>query len=247
MSPETIKTKKTLKEEKKEPIKDFGIDIDEMTKAGIHLGHKISKLHPNMEEYIVGIRNTVHIINLKKTASGLKEALVFISELLKKEGKMLLIGTKVPLKSLIEDIAKESNLFYVSERWLGGTFTNFKVINKRVQYFKELENKKKEGKLEKYTKKERIEIEKELNKLEKKFKGIKNMETLPDAVFICDIVKDNLALKEAKAKKIKVIAIVDTNADPLLVDYPIPANDDAISSVKYILEKVVKIVKKSKK
>lgn len=247
MSSETIKTKKTLKEEKKEPMSEVEIDIEEMTRAGVHLGHKISKLHPNMEKYIVGIRNTVHIIDLRKTASALKEALAFISKLFEEDGKMLLIGTKVALRSLVEDIAKESNLPYVTERWLGGSFTNFKVIEKRIQYFKELKKKKEEEKFEKYTKKERIKIEKELSELEKKFAGIKNMERLPDAVFICDIVKDNLALKEAKTKEIKVIAIVDTNANPSLVDYPIPANDDAISSVKYILEKVAETIKKTKK
>ncbi len=237
-------TKKTKRETKKN---DFGIDVEEMMVAGVHLGHRISRLHPKMAENILGVRNTVHIIDLQKTAQQLTEALKFISGVLEKKGELLLVGTKIPLKSLVRKIAQDCHLPYVTERWLGGTFTNFKIIAERIKYFKDLAKKQKEGELEKYTKKERMEIDKELEDLGQKFGGIKDIEKIPQAVFICDINKDKIALREARAKKVKVVAIVDTNVDPNLVDYPIAANDDAISSVKYILEKVAQVVKKAKK
>lgn len=225
----------------------FNIDIEEMMKKGVHLGHRVSKLHPKMEEFVLGVKNTSHIIDLEKTARQLKEALKFIAELREKEGTMLLVGTKIPLKNLVKEIAEDCQLPYVTERWLGGTFTNFKVIKERVEYFKKLAKDKKESEFEKYTKKEKQRIEKELKDLGQKFGGIKDLEKIPQAVFICDIIKDKLALKEAKAKGVVVIAIVDTNADPSLVDYPIAASDDAISSVRYILEKIAQVIKKAKK
>jgi len=217
------------------------ISVDEMTENGVHLGHRTSKLHPSMEEFVVGIKNTVHIINLEKTKEFFEKALDYIE---KESPKLMIVGTKIPLQKLVKEMAQEANTPYVTARWLGGTFTNFTVIKKRAQYYKDLQQKKETGELEKYTKKERIQKEKELQDLSTKFEGIQDLENLPDAVFICDIVKDDLALKEAQMKGVKTIAIVDTNADISQVDYPIPANDDAISSVKYILEKVVSVIKK---
>ena len=225
---------------------NFNIDSDEMMKAGVHLGHRVSRLHPKMKDYVFGVRNTIHFIDLEKTVVEFERALDFIKELVKKQETILLVGTKTPLRKLTKEIANDCNIPYVSERWLGGTFTNFKIILKRMKYFKELERKKKEGELDKYTKKERNEFDKELNKLELKFGGIKNLEKIPEAVFVCDIKKDILVVKEAIAKDIKVIAITDTNVDPSLIDYPIPANDDAITSVRYILEKVKQVILSSK-
>ncbi len=214
------------------------IDIEEMTKSGMHLGHRTSKLNPRMENFVVGIRNTVHVIDLEKTVSYLEKALRFIAELIVEKKTLLFVGNKTPLKDLVRKTAEEAGMPYVVERWLGGTFTNFKVVQQRASYFKEKKKEKAEGKLDKYTKKEKIKIEKELGDLAKKFSGVQDMTELPAAVFIVDIVKDKLALKEARMKGIKSVAIVDSNADPSIVDYPIPANDDAISSVRYILEKV---------
>ncbi|MEK7160926.1 MAG: 30S ribosomal protein S2, partial [Patescibacteria group bacterium] len=151
------------------------------------------------------------------------------------------------IKDLIESVARSCGFPFVANRWLGGVFTNFDIMKKRIQYFKELELKKSSGELEKYTKKEKAEIDKEIRTLEDKFGGIKNMEKLPDAVFVADMKKDPLAVREAKAKKIKVIGIADTNINPDLADYFIPANDDAISSVKYILEKIQGVILKNKK
>jgi len=224
----------------------FNLNVEEMAKAGLHLGHKTSKVHPKMFPFIFGVRNTVHIIDLEKTKQKFEEALKFIQELVSQNKVILFVGTKPQIKDLVKEIATELDYPYVNERWLGGTFTNFEVIKKRAEYLKDLEKKKAEGFFEKYTKKERAEMEKKIQKLQKKFGGIKNLEKLPDAIFICDMVKDKLAVKEAREKGVKIIAISDTNADPTLADYPIPANDDAISSVKYILEKVKEVILKAR-
>ena len=217
---------------------DFKIDTEEMARLGVHFGHRTSRINPKMQPYLFGIRNTVHIIDLEKTREKLIEALEFIQKLVSEDKILLLVGTKIQVKDLVKKTAEECKLPYVNERWLGGTFTNFGTILKRIEHFKDLEKKKATGELEKYTKKERAKFDQELQDLEKKFGGIKDLTRLPDAVFVCDMIKDKLAVKEARMKGIKVIGICDTNTDPTLADLPIPANDDAISSVKYILEKV---------
>jgi len=199
-----------------------------------------------MKPYIYGIRNDVHIIDLEKTTEKLKKALEFIKKLISDNKTLLLVGTKIQIKNLVKDIAKEANIPYINERWLGGTFTNFETIKKRIAYFKELEEKKATGKFEKYTKKEKAKIDKKLMELEIKFGGIKELEKLPEAVFVSDMKKDVSAIKEAIIKGITVVAISDTDTDPSLVNYPIPVNDDAISSVKYILEKVREVILKTK-
>lgn len=218
--------------------KNIKISVEEMAQAGVNFGHRVSKLHPKMKPYVSGIKNNVNVFDLEKTQKELEKALDFISKLIS-EGKVLLfVGTKIQMKNLVKTTAEECGLPYVSERWLGGTITNFETISKRVEYFKDLERKKIAGELEKYTKKERLNFDKEIASLKIKFEGIKSMTKLPDAIFLLDIKKDETCLREAKRKGIKVVALCDTNVDPTPVDYPIPANDDAISSVKYILEKV---------
>ena len=225
---------------------DFKLKPEEMAEAGLHFGHRTSRIHPKMKPYISGSRNTVHIIDLEKTVEKLNQALKFIKEIVSDNKVLLLVGTKIQIKDMAKSFAKECDLPYIIERWLGGTFTNYKTLKQRIEYFKELEEKKKKGELEKYTKKERAKMDKELSDLETKFGGIKNMQGLPDAIFVLDMKKDALAVKEARMKKIKVISITDTNVDPTLVDYPIPANDDAISSVRYILDKVKDVIIKNK-
>ena len=234
--------------ETKEKIKesDFGINPEEMAKAGLHFGHRTSKCHPKMKPYLAGVKNTIHIIDLEKTAQKLKEALNFVQEIILQNKILLLVGTKIQVKGLVKEIATDLGLPYVNERWLGGTFTNFEVIRKRIAYFKDLEKKRAEGGFEKYTKKERLDIDQKLKDLEIKLGGIKNLERLPDAIFVLDIKKDETAIREAKKKGITVIGIVHTNTDPTWADYPIPASDDAISSVKYILEKVKEAILKAK-
>src|SRR3989338_3420304 len=168
--------------------------IEEMTKAGLHFGHKTSKTHPKMKPYIGGVRNTVHMFDLQKTREYLQKALDYIQSL-RAEGKtLLLVGTKIQIKNLVKETAAACSLPYVSERWIGGTFTNFGTIAKRTEYFRGLEQKKETGELEKYTKKEQLGIAEEMKNLEMHFGGIKNLAKLPDAVFICDLDKNQLVL-----------------------------------------------------
>lgn len=246
-SPKARAGKQEKKEIKKTEKDEFKLNLEEMAQAGLHFGHRASRSHPKMKPYIYGMRDTIHIIDLNKTVEKLKEALKFIQKLISENKILLLVGTKVQIKDLVKNIALDCNLPYVNERWLGGTLTNFETIKKRIEYFKELEKKKKDRELEKYTKKERADIDQELKKLEIKFGGIKELEKTPNAIFVVDIRKNALAVNEGRKKGIKIIAIADTNVDPCLADYPIPANDDAISSVKYILEKVKKVILKAKK
>lgn len=235
------------KEEKEKNKNEFGIVLEEMTKAGLHFGHRTSRVHPKIKPYISTVRNTVHIIDLEKTAQKFEQALKFIQKLISEGKNILFIGTKIQSKDLVKEIAQECDLPYINQRWLGGTFTNFRTIKKRIDYFKDLEEKMKKGEFDKHTKLERLKIDRELKDLEIKFGGIKEITSLPDAIFVLDMKKDALAVKEARTKGVKVIGIADTNVDPTIADYPIPANDDAISSLKYILEKVKDVIIKSKK
>ncbi|MBI2625170.1 MAG: 30S ribosomal protein S2 [Candidatus Nealsonbacteria bacterium] len=228
------------------PVSDFNIDLEEMQKAGVNFGHRTSTTHPKMKPYIAGVKNTIHIINLEKTAEKLGEALKFIQSMAREKKTVLLVGTKVQTRELVKETAKELGLPFVSGRWLGGTITNFSIVLKRLEYFKDLERKRGAGELDKYTKKERIGFDKELKNLENKFGGIKDLTKIPDAVIVLDMRGDYLAAKEAKSKGIPVVAICDTNIDPSSIDYPIPANDDAASSVKYILDKIKEAIKNAK-
>ena len=225
---------------------EIKISIDEMTEAGVNFGHKVSKLHPKMKQYVSGIKNNVHTFDLDKTALELQKALNYISRLVSEGKQIVFVGTKIQLKGIVKSAAEECGVPYVTERWLGGTFTNFETISKRVAYYKELETKKQTGELEKYTKKERLMFDKELAILKTKFEGIKNMAKLPDAVFIFDLSKDDICAKESIIKKIKIVGIADSNVNPEIADYAIPANDDAISSVSYILEKVTEVILNAK-
>ncbi len=225
-----------------EDIKLPILNIEEMQKAGLNFGHAVSKFHPKMKPYVAGIKDNVHMIDLEKTAKEFEAALKFIASLIGNKKTILFVGTKIQMKELVKSAAEACQMPYVAERWLGGIFTNFETISKRVQYFKDLERKKAGGEFEKYTKKERMGFDKELESLKKKFEGIKNLEKLPEAVLILELKKDLTCVREAKRKGIKIIGVVDTNIDPALVDYMIPANDDAISSIKYILEKIQEVI-----
>ncbi|MBU1045519.1 30S ribosomal protein S2 [Patescibacteria group bacterium] len=228
------------KETAKAKKSDYGISVDEMAEAGVYFGHRISKCHPKMKPYILGVKGSDHIniIDLEQTKAFLIKALDCIKELTQEGKTILLVGTKIPTKKIVRETAEACGLPYVVQRWIGGALTNFKIIRKRIEYFKDIEQKKASGELEKYTKKEQLEFDKELSRLAIKFGGIKDMEKMPDALLVLDMRQDDLAIKEAKMKGLKIIAIADTNVDPTKVDYPIPANDDAITAVKYILEKV---------
>ncbi len=212
----------------------------------MHFGHSVSRLHPKMKPFVSGIKNNVHMIDMEKSAKEFEQTLKYILNLAADGKTILFVGTKIQARALVKNAAESCRMPYVVERWLGGTITNFETILKRVQYFKDLESKKAYGDFEKYTKKERLLFDRELESLKKKFEGIRNMVKLPDAVFILDMKKDIIVAREAKRKGIKIIGVVDTNIDPTLADYIIPANDDAISSIKYILEKIQETILNNK-
>jgi small subunit ribosomal protein S2 len=242
--------KSTIKKEKKEEKGEItkietskDAEIQKMFEAGLHFGHRHSRIHPKMGPFIYGTRNNVDIIDLAETKEYLQKALDFLREQKEKKSLILFVGTKASAKEMIKELTEALSMPYVTERWLGGTLTNFEVISKRIKHLKEMEEKKANGELEKYKKKERIKIEQEMEKMKKKLGGLKNLSRLPDILFVVDVAKEKLAVKEAKQKKIPIVGICDTNGDPTSVDYPIPANDDAISSLKYILEKVKEALK----
>ena len=220
-------------EQKTDPI------VQEMMAAGLHFGHKTSKTHPKMKPFITGVRNTVHIIDLEKTKEKLQEVVEYVKKL-KEEGKILLfVGTKVQQRSLIQEIARACGLPFVTQRWIGGTFTNFVIISKRIERLKELEQQQASGEWdEKYNKKEQLDFKEEIRILELTFGGIKELTRVPDAIFVCDLKDNASAVREAKKMGVPVIAISDTNTNPEEADYFIPANNDAVSSLKYILDKI---------
>ena len=226
-------------------LSKFEISLEEMMKAGVHFGHQKARRNPKMDEYIFTTRKGINIIDLQKTQEKIKEALDFI-QAIKKSGKnILFVGTKIQAKDLVRELAQATGMPFVSERWLGGTFTNFKVIRGRTRYLVDGEGMLARGEFKKYTKFEQMKKIEELEKMEKRMGGIKNMSDLPGVVFAVSIKEDNLAITEARKMGIPVIAIADTNVDPSVVDFPIPANDDAISSLKLILSYTYKAIQEA--
>lgn len=219
----------------------------DMFKAGVHFGHRKSAWNPKMKPFIFGVRNNVHIIDLEKTMEKLEKALEFIKSTLKEKGQILLIGTRPQDQLLIEKAAKEVKMPYVVTRWIGGLLTNFTVVRKRVDYLIELEGKKKSGEFKKYTKKEQLNFDREIEKLKKKFEGVKTLKKLPDVILVLSLKEQKTAITEARKKNIPIIALVDTNCDPDLVDYPIPSNDDASSALEFMLGKIIEVIKKNDK
>jgi small subunit ribosomal protein S2 len=213
-----------------------------MMKSGVHFGHQKARRNPKMGEYIFGTKNGVNIIDLEKTEQKLKEAAEFIRKIVSEGQQVLFVGTKKQAKRLVESAAKRCGMPYVVERWLGGTFTNFRIISERTRYLREGQEKMQKGEFSKYTKFEQMKIAEELEKLETKMGGIKHMNKLPGAVFVTGLIEDNLAVKEAKIKNIPVVALADTNVDPTQIDYPIPANEDAVSSLRLMVAYVTKAV-----
>lgn len=216
--------------------------VKEMFKAGVHFGHKKSNRHPKMEQYIYGLKNNIQIIDLEKTAKNLEIALEFIEGIAKKGGRILFVGIKPQCQYLIEGAAKRCKMPYVALRWIGGLLTNFKTIRKRIDHFLDLEKKREEGGLKKYTKKEQKQFDKEIEKLKKNFDGIRDLKELPDAIFILGVKEHMTPIREAKIKKIPVIALVDTDSNPSVVDYVIPSNDEAISALEFMLNQIEKVI-----
>lgn len=210
-------------------------NVKQLLEAGSHFGHQTRRWNPKMNKYIFGVRGGVHIIDLTKTINYLQDATKFAQDVAANGGKILFVGTKRQAVAIVRDEAEKAGQPYVVERWLGGMLTNFRTIQGRVKRLKQLETGLETGEYEgKYNKKEILDFTNEKDALKRIFGGIQDMEVLPKAVFVVDVVRDNIAVAEARNLNIPVIAIVDTNADPDLVDFPIPANDDAIKSVRVI-------------
>jgi small subunit ribosomal protein S2 len=221
-------------------------EIEEMMKAGIHLGHAKGKNHPRMKEYIFGERNTISVLDLTKTKEKLASALDFVRNTAARGGLVLLVGTRPAARKAILEIAEKNSMPYFVERWIGGTLTNFKVIAKRVQYLEKLEKDKERGEFDKFTKKEKIRKEQEITKLRRNFSGLRFLTRLPDAVFVVDTTHDTTAVREAKRMKIPLVALVDSNADASAIDYPIPSNDDALPAVRYMVGKIGSAIEEGK-
>jgi len=210
------------------------VTIEELLLAGSHFGHLTRRWDPKMKKYIFMERNGIHIIDLKKTLRLLEDTCNSIMKITSEGKKLLFVGTKKQAKQIIKDEAERCGSYYVSERWLGGMLTNFNTVRKSIKKLTNIQKMETDGSMEKFVKKERLIMTRDKEKLEKVLNGIVNMTRLPGAIFVVDIKKEHIAISEAKKLNIPVYAIVDTNCDPDLVDYPIPANDDAVKSIEII-------------
>jgi small subunit ribosomal protein S2 len=213
----------------------LSIGIKELLDSGVHFGHQTKRWNPKMKPFIFDARNGIHIIDLSKTLSQLEEACEFLAKTVRKGGKVIFVGTKKQAQQCVKDTAKECGQFYVVERWLGGTLTNFNTIKTSIKRLKEIEKMDADGSLAQYGKQEQAVIRREEARLHKYFDGIRAMDKHPAAMFVVDIKREHNAVAEARKLKIPLVALVDTNCDPDLADYPIAANDDAIRSVRMIM------------
>ncbi len=219
------------------------IKIEDLLESGVHFGHNVRRWNPKMKEYIFGVRNNIHIFDLRITLEAIEVALNKLSETVKKSGKVLFVGTKKQCSDVVKELALLNNNFYVNKRWLGGTLTNWQTISNSIKRLDELDSLvNDQGATKNLSKKELLDISREKEKLELNIGGIRKLKGKPDLIVIFDIIKDKLAVLEAKKLNIPIIGIVDTNADPELIDYVIPGNDDAIRSInlykKYFQETI---------
>ncbi len=218
------------------------ISLVDMLKSGVHFGHQKKRWHPKMKPYIFTMRSGIHIIDLEKTAEKLEQAYNFLKKTIANDGKVLFVSTKQQARQIVHAAAQKAKMPEVTERWIGGTLTNFENITKLTKRLDDLRTKKEKGELTKYTKLEQLQFDKEIDDLETSVGGIETLKKLPAALFIIDIKREKTALREARKKKIPVVAMVDTNCNPALVDYPIPANDDATKSIEYIVNLMAQAV-----
>ena len=221
--------------------------LEEMLQAGVHFGHKTSRWHPKMEQYIHTARGGVHIINLEETQKQLENVLNYVSTVASRGGVILFVATKRTAQGLVKQYAEEAKMPYVCERWLGGTLTNFGEIRKLVKHYLKLKDQQDKGELGKYTKKERLMISREIKDMERKIYGLRNLEVIPDVMFVIDMKNEKTAVKEAKQKNVPVVAVCDTNVNPDKAKFVIPANDDAVKSIEMMLRLVTEAIAEGKK
>ncbi|MFA7088065.1 MAG: 30S ribosomal protein S2 [Patescibacteria group bacterium] len=209
--------------------------IEEMLKAGMHFGHRTNRWHPKMKQFIFTSKNGLYIIDLRKTQEKMSEALEFMAKLVSEGKSILFVGTKSQVSAPLKKMAEEAGQPYVVGNWLGGFLTNFAVVRKSVKKYLDLIEKRESGKLEKYTKKERLEFDREIKKLEMRVGGLTSLNKLPDALFVWDIKEEETSIREARQKNIPIIAVCDTNVNPEEANYPIPANDDSTKTIDLLL------------
>jgi small subunit ribosomal protein S2 len=214
--------------------------MKELLEAGVHFGHQVRRWNPKMKEYIFGERNGIYIIDLQKTQRMFREAIAFVTNLIAEDkGKtVLFVGTKRQAQDAIREESERCGQFYVNQRWLGGLLTNFQTVQKSIKRLKDLEAMQTDGRYEKLTKKERIKLDRERESLNKNLSGIKSMSRLPDAIFIIDVKKEEIAVAEANRLGIPIVAVVDTNCSPEGIDYVIPGNDDALRAVRLFASRI---------
>jgi len=214
--------------------------------AGCHFGHQARRWNPKMKPYLYGIRGGIHIFDLVKTKEGLEAAIKVVKKMATEGKRIVFVGTKRQARGIIEEKAKKAGVFYVNERWIGGTITNWEQIKKNLDKLAEMEKAKEEGEYKKYTKKEQILLDREIAKLEKFYGGLKGLKGPPEVLFVIDVRKENVAVEEAKRKKVPVVALVDSDSDPDWADWVIPGNDDAVGSIKFITEKIGEAIEEGK-
>lgn len=222
------------------------VSLEGLLKAGVHFGHLKSRRHPKMDEYIYTTRKNINIVDLQKTSDKLAVAAKFLTEVVKNGKPILFVGMKKQTQDTVKSLAARLGESYVIDRWLGGTLTNFSCIRSRAKYLNETHVKIEQGEFKKYTKFEQAKKSEEIEKLERKVGGIKNMEQLPGAIVIADVKEAGLVISEAKKMHIPIVGITDTNTDPSFVDYPIPGNDDALSSLRILLGSLGKTIIEAK-
>ena len=222
------------------------LGVKELLEAGVHFGHQTRRWNPKMKPFIFDARNGIHIIDLSKTAQQLNAACEFLAGVVRKGGSVLFVGTKKQAQETIKDAAKTCTQLHVTERWLGGTLTNFGTVKRSIARMKQIEKWETDGTLAEYGKQEQSMIRREHARQMKYFDGIRSMDKFPAAMFVVDVKREHNAVNEARRLKIPLVAVVDTNCDPDLVDYPIAGNDDAIRSVRLILSAVVQAVGEAK-
>lgn len=218
------------------------VPMKALLEAGVHFGHQTRRWNPKMKPYIFTERNGIHIIDLQQTVVRLQDAYDFVRDLVAQGETILFVGTKKQAQEAVESEAARCGMYYVSQRWLGGTLTNFATIQSRIDYLVRLEDRKAKGELERLPKKEQLKLDDEIERLNRQLGGIKEMTRLPGALFVIDTPKERIAMKEALRLSIPVVAIADTNCDPYEMDYPIPGNDDAIRAVKLMAGKMADAV-----
>ncbi|MBU1992437.1 MAG: 30S ribosomal protein S2 [Patescibacteria group bacterium] len=221
--------------------------IKKMLDAGVHFGHRTQKWNPKMKPYIYGQRKGIHIFDLEKTYEALRKALEFIKKQVSEGKVVLFVGTKPQALKMLAKAALDTGMPYVVHKWIGGLLTNFDTVKKRIKYLKKLKDEKKSGDFEKYTKKEGVEMSKQIEKLEAALGGVQDMTSMPDVLFVVDSIRDDIAVREALKLKIPVIAITDTNADPTPISYVLPGNDDAIKSLEFFINEVADAILEAKK